>query len=104
MGDRLRVTEVEGWEEVVRKLYREEGEGGNQGEVSKTRGSNTGRGEEMGGMAVKRERDKGAGGQVRQQELRGDSHYDSFSCPQALTTTSKPPAEPRDQGDHGRQL
>lgn len=33
MGDRLRVTEVEGWEEVVKKLNREEGGAGNQGEV-----------------------------------------------------------------------
>lgn len=33
----------------------------------------------MGGMEVERERDKGARGQVRQQESRGASHYDSSS-------------------------
>lgn len=30
-------------------------------------------------MEQEQERDKGAGGQVRQQELRGASHYDSSS-------------------------
>lgn len=33
----------------------------------------------MGGKEKERERDKGARGQVRQQELRGTSHYDSSS-------------------------
>lgn len=33
----------------------------------------------MGGMEVEREQEKGARGQVRQQELKGASHYDSFS-------------------------
>lgn len=33
----------------------------------------------MGGKEVQMQRDKGAGRQVRQQELRGASHYDSPS-------------------------
>lgn len=68
--------------------------------MSKTRGSNTGRVEEIGGMVVEWERDKRARGQVRQQELRGASHYDSssFFMPSGLDHNLKAPGQTKRPG------
>lgn len=54
----------------------------------------------MGGMEVQRERDKGALGQVRQQELRGASHYDSssFFMPPGLDHNLKAPGQTKRSG------
>ncbi|CAB1420366.1 unnamed protein product [Pleuronectes platessa] len=58
----------------------------------------------MGGMDVDRERDKGARGHVRQQELRGPSHYDcapSF-MPPGLDHNLKAPGQTKGPGKPGR--
>ena len=54
----------------------------------------------MGGIEVEREQEKGAWGQVRQQELRGASHYDSssFCMPPGLDHNLKAPGQTKRWG------